>query len=70
MAGDDKDVSVAAPAHVHHFDNVARLLGRDLHHMGQGVGRVLRRDDAFLMAGHLERLDVGDGHNFEATLVV
>src|SRR5215472_17636392 len=61
--GDGKDVLVATAAHIHHNDVVARQGWRNLGDMGQRVGRLKRRDDAFEAARQLkcfERLAVSD----------
>ena len=56
MPGHREDVLVAAPAHVHHDDMVGRQPRRDLHHMGQRMRGLQRRDDSLQLAAELERL--------------
>jgi len=69
MFGDGKDVLVAAPTHVHADDVIARQARRDLHHMGERMGRFERGDDVLGRTRQLERLErflVGDRHILRA----
>src|SRR6266576_3276689 len=73
MVGDGEDVLVAAAAHVHHQQVVARQGRRDLGDMREGMRRLQRRDDALLPAAQLKRLKrlaVGDRDVFDATEIV
>ena len=53
--GDGEDVLVAAAAEVHHHEVVLRALGGELDHLGERVGGLQRRDDAFEPRAELER---------------
>src|SRR5438445_13644679 len=57
MVGDGEDVLVAAAAHVHHHQMVAREIRRDLGDMGEGVRRLQRRNDPLLPAAQLKRVE-------------
>ena len=57
MVGDGEDVLVAAAAHVHDDQMVARQGRRDLGDVGQRMRRLERRDDAFEPARQLKRLE-------------
>src|SRR5215469_764982 len=73
MFGDGEDVLVAAAAHVHHQQMIARQAGRDLGDMRQSVRRLQRRDDTLKPAAQLEgveRLTVGDRDVFDAAEIV
>jgi uncharacterized protein len=47
MLGDRENVLVAAPTEIHHHEMLPRPLGRELDHLGERVGGLERRDDAF-----------------------
>src|SRR5580704_7782957 len=73
MVGDGEDVLVAAAAHVHHHQVIARQGRGDLGDMGQGMRRLQCRDDALLSAAQLKRLErfmVGDRDIFDAAEIV
>src|SRR3954470_21593822 len=56
MVSDGEDVLVAAAAHVHDDEMIARQGRRDLGDMRKRMRRLERRDDAFEPACQLERL--------------
>jgi len=47
MLGDRENVLVATPAEIHHHEMLPGSLGGKLDHLGQRVGGLERRDDAF-----------------------
>ena len=49
-------VLVAAAGEIDHHDVVLRLLRREIEHLGDGVRRLERRDDAFELGEELKRL--------------
>src|SRR6202023_4149425 len=50
VVGDGEDVLVAAAAHIHDHQMIARQLGRDLRDMGQRMRRLEGRDNTLLPA--------------------
>src|SRR5947209_16247136 len=54
MVGDGEDVLVAAAAHIHDEEVVARQVGRDLCDICQRMRRLQGRDDALLAAAQLK----------------
>src|SRR6516162_10123214 len=70
LVGNSEDVLVAAAAHVHHDQMVARQCRRDLCDMSQCVGWFERGNNAFVPARQLKRLEslaVGDRDVLHAT---
>ena len=73
MVGDREDILVAAAAHIHHDQMIARPGWRDFGDMCQRMGGFECRNDAFEPARQLkccERLRVGDSYVFDAPDVV
>src|SRR5688572_18577527 len=67
MLGDGEDVLVAAPAHIHHEEIVARERRRQSLDESERMRRLERWDDALEPRRHLEgveRLLIGDGNIF------
>ena len=63
MSSDGEDILVATSTHIHADDMVLGQLWRDLHHVGQRVGRLQRRYDPLSLTTQLKRLQclcVGD----------
>src|SRR6516162_5661998 len=70
LVGNGEDVLVAAAAHVHHDQMVARQCRRDLCDMSQRMGWLERGNDAFVPTrtlNRLARLAVGDRDILHAT---
>ena len=73
MVGNGEYVLVAAAAHVHHDQVVARQGRCDFRDMGQRMSRFERRDDPFHSARQLERSErfvVGDRDVLDAPDIV
>ena len=51
------EVLVAAAGEIDHHQVILRLLRRELEHLGDGMGRLERRDDAFELGEKLERVE-------------
>ena len=67
MFGHSKDIFIAAPAHIHTDDMVFGQLGRNFHHMGQGVAWLEGGNDPLKRAAQLKglkRLCIGNSHIF------
>src|SRR4029079_3702832 len=57
MFGDGEDVLVAAPTQVHEDDLILAHGRRELSHLGEGVCRLERRDDALDARAHLKGVE-------------
>ena len=56
MPRDRIEILVAAAGEIDHHEVILRLLRRELEHLGDGVRRFQRRNDAFELGKELERV--------------
>ena len=72
MLGNGKHILVAAPAHIHDHQVIARQIGCNFSDMGQRMRRLQRRNNALKPRDKLERLQclgIGGRHIFHTSRI-